>query len=104
MAYFTNSQGYLFLCSDIPFEKTGFSRLYKKTGIAFIVSIKAIPLKVFGRWGAGKITFFQKGVFPAKPFCNSPVFISADDYFAERIAACAAARRAMGTRNGLQET
>ena len=26
-----------FLCSDIPFEQTGFSRLYKKVGIAFIV-------------------------------------------------------------------
>ena len=37
--------------------------------------IKAIPLKVSGRWGAGKITFFQKGVFPAKPFGNSPFFL-----------------------------
>lgn len=26
------------------------------------------------------------------------------NYFPERIAACAAAKRAMGTRNGLQET
>ena len=68
MAYFTNSQGYLFLCSDIPFEK-------KKVGIAFIVSIKAIPLKVFGRWGAGKITFFQKGLFPAKQFCKTVPFL-----------------------------
>ena len=76
MAYFTNSQRYFFLCSGIPFEGTGFSRLYKKIGIAFIVPIKAIPLKVFGRWGAGKITFFQKGVFLAKPFRNSLCFLS----------------------------
>ena len=76
MAYFTNSQRYFFLCSGIPFEETGFSRLYKKVGIAFIVPIKAIPLKVFGRWGAGKITFFQKGLFPAKPFRNSLCFLS----------------------------
>ena len=29
------------------------------------VPIKAIPLKVFVRWGAGKKNFFQKGLFPA---------------------------------------
>ena len=34
----------------------------------FLLSmIKAIPLKVFGRWG-GKRTFFQKGVSPQSHF------------------------------------
>ena len=45
MTYFTNSQGYLFLCSDIPFEETGFSRLYKKIGIAFIADGKSNSCK-----------------------------------------------------------
>ena len=74
MTCFTNSQSF-FLCSDIPFEKTGFSGLYKKSWNCFYRPIKAIPLKVFGRWGAGKITFFQKGVFPVKHFCNIPFYI-----------------------------
>ena len=33
----------------------------------FLLPLHPISLKVFGRWGAGKRTFFQKGVFPAKP-------------------------------------
>ena len=32
--------------------------------------IKAIPAKVFGKWGVGKRTFFQKGFFPTKQFSN----------------------------------
>jgi hypothetical protein len=38
------------------------------------VTVKAIPLKVFERWGAGKKIFFQKVFFPTKQFYNS--FIS----------------------------
>jgi len=38
--------------------------------------IKAIPVKVFGKWGVGKRTFFQKGFFPTKQFCNSPCKIN----------------------------
>ena len=38
----------------------------KKLELLFPLPGKAIPLKVFGRWGAGKITFFQKGVLPRK--------------------------------------
>ena len=37
----------------------------KKIGIVFIGTIKAIPSKVFERWGAGKNTFFKK-FFPRK--------------------------------------
>ena len=65
----------------------------KQVGIAFIETIKAIPAKVFGadfislrrakKWGSavakgyggtrwGKRTFFQKGFFPTKQFCNIP--------------------------------
>ena len=28
-------------------------------------------LEVLGKWGMGKRTFFQKGSFPTKQFCNS---------------------------------
>jgi len=47
------------------------SVLEKKLELLLSAAIKAIPLKVFVRWGAGKKTFFQKGVFPAKPFISS---------------------------------
>ena len=41
MAYFTSSQGYLFLCLNISLEETIFLRFYKKIGIAFIVNEKS---------------------------------------------------------------
>jgi len=54
------------------FEKTGIGTLCrKKLELLLSLTVKEIPLKVFGRLGAGKITFFQKGLFFAKPFCNS---------------------------------
>ena len=43
----------------------------KQIGIAFIGTIKVIPAKVFGKWGVGKRTFFQKGFFPTEQFCNN---------------------------------
>ena len=39
-----------------------------------LLVIKAIPVKVFGKWGVEKRTFFQKGFFPTKQFCNTPFF------------------------------
>ena len=35
MAYFTNSQEYLFLCLNISFEETVFLRFYKKNWNCF---------------------------------------------------------------------
>ena len=56
MAYFTNSQGYLFLCSDIPFEK-------KKVGS-------------FWKMGFGEDNLFSKRCLPRKTVLqNSPFFI-----------------------------
>ena len=43
----------------------------KQIGIAFIETIKAIPAKVFGKWGVGKRTFVQKGFFPTEQFFNN---------------------------------
>ena len=77
MACFQIIKGVFFLCSYILFEEPG-GRDYIKSWNCFYRTIKAIPLKVFGRWGAGKITFFQKGVFPARPFCNSPLLFICD--------------------------
>jgi len=39
--------------------------------LLLLLVIKAIPVKVFGKWGVGKRTFFQKGFFPTKQFCNT---------------------------------
>ena len=61
---------YLLLGSEIPFEKIDISVFYKKLELLLSSTIKAIPLKVFGRWGAGKKAFFQKGLFPAKQYCK----------------------------------
>ena len=45
------------------FEKTGMGKpCKKKLELLLSFTIKAIPLKIFGRWSAGKITFFQKKV------------------------------------------
>jgi len=47
-------------------------RFDKKSGIAFIVTDKNNSAESFGKMGgAGKITFFQKGVFPATPLGKS---------------------------------
>ena len=43
----------------------GLWRSLKGLELLLSVPIKAIPLKVFVRWGAGKKNFFQKGLFPA---------------------------------------
>ena len=68
---------YLFFRSIILFEETGFFEVFiKKLELLLSLTIKAIPLKVFGRCGAGKITFFQKGVFPVKHFLQHPLFSS----------------------------
>jgi len=49
------------------FEKTGMGKTCKKKlELLLSFTIKAIPLKIFGRWGAGKITFFQKRYLPRK--------------------------------------
>ena len=61
---------YLLLGSEIPFEKIDISVFYKKLELLLSSTIKAIPSKVFGRWGAGKKAFFQKGLFPAKQYCK----------------------------------
>ena len=41
MAYFTNSQGYLFLCSDIPFEEKqkldDYLQLLEESGVGKII-------------------------------------------------------------------
>jgi len=39
----------------------------KQVAITFIVSIKVITSKVFGKRGVGERTFFQKGFSPAPP-------------------------------------
>ena len=46
-----------------------------------LLVIKAIPVKVFGKWGSavaeamagqgGEENLFQKGFFPTKQFCNT---------------------------------
>ena len=73
MAYFTNSQGYLFLCSNIVFEGTGFLIVYKKKLELFLsLTIKAIPSKVFGRWGRGREPFFKKVSSPQNIFATAP--------------------------------
>ena len=55
MAYFTNSQGYLFLCLNISFEETGFFlRFYKKVGIAFIVNEKSNSAESVCKKGCGE--------------------------------------------------
>ena len=54
MAYFTNSQGYLFLCLNISFEETVFLRFYKKVGIAFIVNEKSNSAESVCKKGCGE--------------------------------------------------
>ncbi|MBO5923776.1 MAG: hypothetical protein J6Q81_04605, partial [Lentisphaeria bacterium] len=56
----------------------------KQIGIAFIGTIKAIPAKVFGKWGVGKRTFFQKGFFPTKQFFK-PIIFYGDVYLSNPV-------------------
>ena len=75
-SYIRNSKLFVSLLSHSVWGMRDIGSL-KKLELLFPLPGKAIPLKVFGRWGAGKITFFQKGVFPAKQFCNTPfIFLS----------------------------
>ena len=55
------------------FEKTGMGKpCKKKLELLLSFTIKAIPLKIFGIWGAGKITFFQKRYLPRKAVLQQP--------------------------------
>ena len=75
MAYFTNSQGYLFLCSNIVFEGTGFLIVYKKkVGIVFIVNDKSNSVKSFWKMGGGEENLFSKRCLPRKTFLQQPLF------------------------------
>ena len=51
-------------------HKKGLLQNLKRFITAFFYCLCRKP-EVLGRWSAGKPTFFQKGVFPAEPFCNS---------------------------------
>ena len=79
MAYFTNSQGYGFLCPDIPFEETWILRFDKKIGIAFIGDDTSNSAESFGKMESGEDNLFSKRCLPRKTIWQQPLrFIPPD--------------------------